>query len=83
MDQDHKPRVLANKVLLQMIQHSVSEKLAPSWEDFMALRVVFRRCGGSWRDLLEGDHQQLDLLRTIVVAWGHMPARQLELKRMV
>lgn len=83
MDEEQKPRILANKVLLQLIQHGVSEKLMPSWEDFTSIRVVFRQCGGSWRALLEGDHLQLQLLRNIVMAWGQLPARQLELKRVV
>jgi len=83
MEQEQKPSVLANKVLLQLIQHGVSEQLMPTWEDFASIRVVFRQCGGSWRALLDGDHNQLELLRTIVMAWGQMPMRQIELKRVV
>jgi len=84
MDQEPKqPSVLANKVILQLIQHSVSEELSPSWEDFASIRVVFRRCGGSWADLLNGDHRQLELLRQIVVAWGQLPIRKVELKRVI
>jgi hypothetical protein len=32
---------------------------------------------------LNGDHQQLEKLRNIVMAWGQMPMRQIELKRVI
>jgi hypothetical protein len=83
MDQEQKPTVLANKVILQLIQHGVSEELAPSWEDFTSIRLVFRQIGGSWIALLDGDHSQLELLRNVVTAWGKMPMRKIELKRVV
>jgi hypothetical protein len=83
MDDDDKPSVLANKVVLQLIEHGVSDKLRPGWEDFTSIRVVFRQCGGSWVALLDGDPQHLELLRNIVKAWGQMPMRQVELKRVV
>lgn len=83
MDQEQKPSVLANKVVLQLIHHSVSEELAPTWEDYASIRVVFRRCGGSWAALMNGDHRQLELLRQIVAAWGQMPIRKVELKRVI
>lgn len=83
MDEEQKPRVLANRVILQLIQHVVSGDLMPSWEDFASIRVVFRQCGGSWTELIHGDIRQLELLKTIVLAWGHMPIRQVELKRVI
>jgi hypothetical protein len=83
MDQEQKPSILANKVVLQLIQHAISDQLMPSWEDFASIRVVFRQCGGSWAALLNGDHQQLEKLRNIVMAWGQMPMRQIELKRVI
>jgi len=83
MDQEQKPSVLANKVILQLIQHGVSEKLMPSWEDFASIRVVFRQIGGSWAALLDGDHTQLARLRMVVMAWGQLPMRKIELKRVV
>ena len=83
MEQEPQPKVLANKVIRQLVQHMVSDQLAPSWEDYASIRVVFRQCGGSWDNLIQGDIKTVELLKTIVTAWGQMPARQIELKRVV
>lgn len=83
MDQEEQPKVLANKVIRQLVRHMVSEQLDPSWEDYAAIRVVFRNCHGSWDQLSQGDIRTLELLKTIVTAWGKMPKRQLELKRVI
>jgi hypothetical protein len=83
MDEEQKPSILANRIILQLIQHMVSDQLRPSWEDFASIRVVYRQCGGTWLGLIDGDLRQVELLKTIVTAWGQMPIRQLELKRVI
>lgn len=80
---EQQPRVLANKVIRQLIQHMVSEKLEPTWEDYAAIRVVFRQCGGAWDALMQGDIEAMTRLKSVVAAWGRMPERQIELKRMI
>lgn len=79
MDETPKqPLVFANKVLLQLIQHTVAEDAVVQPKDFMVLRTVFRACGGSWEALGSGDPQHIDLLKSIVAAWGQMPGRTRE-----
>jgi hypothetical protein len=80
---EQKPRVLANKVILNLIQHMVSDELTPTWDDYASIRVVFRKCQGEWASLVEGDPQQIELLKNIVTAWGQMPIRKVQLKRVV
>jgi len=83
MDQEQQPKILANKVIRQLIQHMVSDEIEPSWEDFAAIRVVFRQCGGSWDELIQGSIDTLNLLKNVVTAWGQMPRRKIEVKRMI
>lgn len=83
MDEEQQPRILANKVIRQLIQHTVSDELSPSWEDYAAIRVVFRQCGGSWDQLIQGNIDTLNLLKAIVSAWGQMPKRKVELVRVI
>lgn len=67
------PKLSANRVIHQLVQHTVSENLTPSALDYMVMRVAFRKVGGSWEVLLAGDHQQMNLLKFVVGAWGQMP----------
>jgi hypothetical protein len=83
MEPEAQPKILANKVIRQLVQHMVSDKIDPSWEDYAAIRVVFRDCGGSWDQLIQGDIGTLKLLQTIVGAWGQMPKRMLQMQRVI
>jgi len=78
MENIKQPKVFANKVLCQLIHHMVDENMVIEPRDYIALRKVFRRCGGSWEKLGEGDQVQIELLKTIVTSWGQMPGRKKE-----
>jgi hypothetical protein len=71
-----KPKVFANKVISQMIQHMVSEDMIVNNKDYQALRSVFRKCGGSWEALVDGNQVHIELLKKIVSEWGKMPGRK-------
>jgi hypothetical protein len=76
MDEQTKPPIVfANRVILQLVQHMLAEDMVVEPRDYAAIRMVFRKCGGSWRLFEEGDQVQFELLRTIVAAWGQMPNR--------
>ncbi len=45
-------------------------------EDYTALRVVFRKMGGSWAMIADGDITNARLLARIVKKWGKMPGRK-------
>lgn len=70
------PSVFANHVIKQMVDHSFGGDLELDYQDYMVIRTVFRRCGGSWGLLCTGDLLSLSLLGKIVVAWGQMPERK-------
>lgn len=76
MDEEKVPRVFANHVLKQMVQHMFGDDLIVERDDFLSLRIVFRRCGGTWTSILGGDLKQIELLKTLVTAWGNMPGRK-------
>jgi hypothetical protein len=67
------PKIFANKIIFQLIQHMVSDDMTVEPRDYMALRRVFKRCGGSWEKLAEGDQIQIELLKTVVTGWGQLP----------
>jgi hypothetical protein len=70
------PRVFANKVILQFVQHILSEDMVVEHDDYMTLRLVFKWAGGSWDALANGDVVMLELLQKIIGAWGKMPGRK-------
>lgn len=82
MDEDQ-PRLLAHKVIQQMVRHMVSESLPLTGRDFMSIRVVFRRCGGSWEKLAAGDLAHIELLKNVVTAWGGMPGVVAQSEQMI
>lgn len=71
-----KPKVFANKVIKQMIEHILSEDMVVRLRDYLALRSVFRQCGGSWEKLVDGDQIHIELLKRIITEWGQMPGRK-------
>jgi hypothetical protein len=69
------PKVFANRVILQLVQHMLAEDMVIEQRDYLAIRVVFRKCGGSWQQFEEGAPIQFELLKAVVTAWGQMPER--------
>ncbi len=70
------PSVFANKVILQFIQHILSEDMMVEPQDYLVIRTVYRGCKGSWDRLADGDIVMLELLQKIISAWGNMPGRK-------
>ncbi len=70
------PRVFANKVILQFVQHILADDMIVENDDFMTIRLVFKWAGGSWDALANGDLVMLELLQKIIIAWGKMPGRK-------
>ncbi len=70
------PRILANRIIQQMVEHMIADAPEVKPEDFLVLRTVFRAAGGGWIAITEGDTKQLDLLKDFVTAWGALqPAK--------
>jgi hypothetical protein len=64
------PLVLADRLIEQLVHNLVSGDIEIKPDGFMAIRVVFRKCGGNWEKLLHGDIVQSCLLSKIAVVWG-------------
>lgn len=77
------PRIFANKVILQFVQHILAEDMVVEPDDFMVIRLVFKQAGGSWDELANGSVVMLELLQKIISAWGQMPGRTHESDTMV
>jgi hypothetical protein len=77
------PSVFANKVILQFVHHILAEDMVVEPDDYMAIRIVFRKVGGSWDELANGSIVMLELLQKIIAAWGKMPERQHESDRLI
>jgi hypothetical protein len=72
------PIVFANNVIRNTVDHTVDESIIVSPQDYTMLRVAFRKLGGSWEQLADGDIRQIRLLSKIVKKWGKMPGRKRE-----
>jgi hypothetical protein len=70
------PKVFANKVIAQMVKHMVSEDMLVQPRDYQAVRSVFRKCGGTWENVVNGDQVHIALLQRVVTEWGQMPDRK-------
>jgi len=75
------PKILANRVIKQMVEHMLADAPELEGKDYMVLRTVFRSAGGEWSAITYGDTKHLDLLKDIVTAWGKMqgPKKQSEI----
>lgn len=70
MDTPAPPKILANRVIQQMVDHMVADGPVLEAKDFMVIRTTYRSLGGKWTDILGGDKAQLELLKKTVEAWA-------------
>ncbi len=70
------PIVFSHQVIRQILDHLVSAEILAGRADYQVMRLAFRTMGGSWEAVYHGDLKQLELLKTVVVAWGKMPDRR-------
>lgn len=77
-DSTEHPKLLANRVIQQMVDHMLADAPRLEAKDFMVIRTVFRSAAGDWASLTNGDTAALALLKSIVTAWGGLrgPAKQ-------
>ena len=70
------PKVFANHLLKQMIEHMLGEDIIITAEDYQTLRIAFRNGGGLWGEVVHGNIVHLTLISKLVGAWGQMPERK-------
>ena len=66
------PKIMANWIIQQMVEHMLADAPELKAADYMVIRTTFRSAGGEWVLITSGDTKQLDLLKTVVTAWGAM-----------
>jgi len=77
-DSPKPPLVLANRVIRQFVDHLVGADVIIEPRDYLILRLIFRKLGGSWWGLFHGNVTQLVLLEQIITNWGKRPDRKRE-----
>ena len=70
------PILFANKVIRQMVDQFVDERVAVLPEDFIKLRVAFRKLGGSWTRLTAGEIGHVRLMIKLVKKWAKLSGRK-------
>jgi hypothetical protein len=70
------PKIFANRVIKQLIQHMFADSLKIESEDYDSIRVTFRKLDGRWEDFLLGDPEQLEKLQNVIKAWAALPDRK-------
>lgn len=72
------PLVFANRVIRMLIDHSLGSEVIATDDDYMLIRVTFRKMGGVWEQVWEGDTKQNLLLKNCVNAWAQRPGNKTE-----
>ena len=72
-DKPKPPKIHANHVVRQLIEHMFADDFKLRANDYMAIRVVFRNFGGSWEKLALGSLKDFDLLQKVIQEWAKMP----------
>ncbi len=62
------PLEFSNQVISMFAENILGVKDMED-RDYSAIRVTFRKLGGSWFELCHGDVEQLDLLIQTIKAW--------------
>jgi hypothetical protein len=80
---DDAPKVFSNKIIRLMVDQLVSDDVILDPQDYLAIRIVFRRCGGRWEQFALGDQVPIELLKAILKGWGSMPERKRRSDQMI
>ncbi len=70
------PLVFANRVIRLFADHLLGADILVEPRDYQIMRLIYRKLGGKWVDLMEGNIVQMVLLEKIVTRWGKQPNRK-------
>jgi hypothetical protein len=77
LDRDEpRPLIFSHRILRQLVDHLVGVEFVTEDSDYLAMRVAFRKQGGSWEKFINGDLKSNENLKNIVVAWAKVPGRK-------
>lgn len=66
------PLHFADRVIRRFVDNQLGDDAMVLPADYMRIRVVFRRCQGSWEQVAQGNVVHIHLLSKIVAAWGRL-----------
>jgi hypothetical protein len=69
-DSEAPPLVFANQVIKMLGEHLLGDSAELDPEDYLLIRVVFRKLGGSWFEVCQGSPKHTNLLIESIKAWG-------------
>jgi hypothetical protein len=76
VDVDKPPLVFAEQAIRRLATNQLGAEVMITPNDYMVMRVVFRKRGGSWEDVASGDTSQILLLGSVVRRWGKLLQKQ-------
>ena len=75
-DTPEPPKVFANRLIRQLVDHMFGPDTSLVHADYMTLRTAFRSMGGEWAQVSLGSPAHLEKIKQVVTAWGQDPKRQ-------
>ena len=75
-DSTKTPLVFANRVIRRFADNQLGAEVMILPDDYMTMRVIFRKCQGLWEGISSGDVVQTNLLARIVTAWGRTRSKK-------
>jgi hypothetical protein len=70
------PLVFADQAIRKLVTNQLGDETMVLPNDYMVMRVVFRKRGGSWEALTQGDVGHTVLLASVVKTWGKLRRKQ-------
>lgn len=70
MDDKKPPLEFANRVIRRFVDNLYGDDVGVMPQDYTAMRVVFRKLGGSWEKVSQGDINHCRKIVQVVQGWG-------------
>jgi hypothetical protein len=81
VDESRKPPLqFANRVIRRFVDNQLGDEALVLPDDYLKIRLVFRRCRGSWEQVTQGNVVHIHLLSKVVSAWGRLKGKQREVE---
>jgi hypothetical protein len=71
-DTKQPPKIFANHVIRQMVDHMLGDGIILEPKDYLIVRTAFRSLGGEWDQVGEGALDHLEKLKNVITQWGQM-----------
>lgn len=76
MDTPKVPLVFSERVIRRLMTNQFSADVIALPKDYQVIKLVFRKRGGSWEGVAQGNFQQIHLLGNVVRVWGRLREKQ-------